>query len=154
MKKFLIAAVCLSFLFCGVSANAQKYKSVSDTGKLNLEYVKVSNDIAELIVEIKSAKDKLSDYQRKVTSGESDAGDAANSSANQAAKATNGRVREAKEAKEKAGKAYNEAKDLRDAQKDVEKQEKKIEKLNAKLEKKEKRLQQLTDMRTTIFSKL
>jgi len=154
MKKFLAPALCLFFFFSGVSANAQKYKNAADTGKLNLEYVKVSNDIAELIVENTTATDKLTEYQRKVTSGKSDAGDAAISSMDQAAKATNGSVSEAKEAKEKANTAYNEAKDLRDAQKDVEKQEKRIEKINAKLAKKQKRLQQLTDMRNSIFSKL
>ena len=51
MKKTLpLLALCLLVTAC-LPAFAQKYKSASDTVKLNKEWVDVSNDIAKLNAE-------------------------------------------------------------------------------------------------------
>ncbi|MEP7144458.1 MAG: hypothetical protein ABI707_16350 [Ferruginibacter sp.] len=153
--KNRIRLFCFSILvMAGLSAYSQKYKTAEDTGKLNLEYVKVSNDIADLTAQLATAQEKLVEYQAKSNSAQADAQNAANSSSDQASKATNGSVSDAKKANKRAKKAYNEAKDARSANNDVNDQNDKIAKLSSKLKKKQERLQELTVMRDAINAKL
>lgn len=149
--RFLLFAI---MVLCSLAAGAQKYKSVADTGKLNLEYVKVSNDIAELTADVRAAEEKLPIYQSKAREAASDADNAAYSSKDNAAKATNGDLGDAKDAKKKADKAYNRAKDAKKANEEVADQEKKIAKLNGKIIKKQERLEELVKMRAAIFEKM
>ena len=143
----------LAFLFPVVSAFSQKYKSIADTGKLNKEYVAVSNDIAELNAKLTIAQNNLPGYQLKARDANIEAVDAASASSNQASKATNGSVSDAKNSKRKADKAYSEAKDSKSAQSKVSDQEDKIVRYKLDIKKKQQRLDELSVMRGAINSK-
>jgi chromosome segregation ATPase len=144
---FLLAATCL---LASLPAASQKYKSASDTVKLNKEWLKMSNEIAELTAELTVAQNNLPEYESKAAKAKTDAQGTAQQSSDQAYKATNGDLGDAKSAKKKAKKALNDAEDSSDAKNDIKKQEKKINKLAAQLQKKQKSLQELEEMRTNI----
>lgn len=144
---FLLAAICL---IASLPAFSQKYKSASDTTKLNKELVEVSNEIAELTAELTIAQNNLPGYVSKAAKAKTDAQGTAQESSDQAYKATNGDLGDAKSAKKKAKKALNDAEDASDAKENIKKQEKKIDKLTEKLQKKQKTFEQLDEMRTTI----
>ncbi|MBC7888425.1 MAG: hypothetical protein H7Z13_11095 [Ferruginibacter sp.] len=154
MKKSIQTYCLLILLMGGQSAYCQKYKDASDTGRLNLEYVKLSNEIADITTDLAKAQNKLPDYQSKAKSENAAAQNAAAASSEQATEATNGSVNDAKKAKKRAGKAYKEAKNARSADNDVKEQEEKISNLASKLKKKQERLQELVEMRTAINAKL
>lgn len=138
------------FLIINFSASSQKYKSASDTVKLNKELLALSNDVAELTSKLTIAQNNLPGYQSKANNAVSDAAGTAQNSSDQANKATNGDLEDAKSAKKKAKKAANDAEDAADAKDDVKDQEKKIDKLTSELEKKQKKITELEEMRTTI----
>jgi chromosome segregation ATPase len=129
---------------------SQKYKSASDSVNLNKEWVKVSNDIAELTAELTIAQNNLPGYRSKAEKAKTDAQGTAKESSDQAYKATNGDLGDAKSAKKKAKRALNDAEDASDAKDDTKKQEKKIDKLTAQLQKKQRKLDELEEMRTAI----
>jgi len=150
MKKnvlFVLTAICL---MASLPAFSQKYKSASDTVKLNKDWVEVSNDIAKLTAELTIAENNLPGYKSKAEKAKTDAQGTAQISSDQASKATNGDLGDAKSAKKKANKALNDAEDASDANDNTKKQEKKIDKLTTELQKKQKTLQELEEMRTTI----
>ena len=89
----LLLVVCVAAAF---SASSQKYKSASDTLKLNKEWVDVSNDIAKLTSELTIAQNNLPGYRTKTTDAEIDAQASAQKSSDQAYKATNGDLGDAK----------------------------------------------------------
>jgi len=150
MKKNL-QLLCFSLLlFVSLSAHSQKYRSASDTVKLNKEYVKVGNEISELTSRLAIAQNNRPEYQAKAKEAANNAQNAADVSSDQALKATDGSVKEAKRAKRKAKHSYNEAKDARSANDNVDKQDDKISSLTAQLNKKKQRLQELDEMRTAI----
>lgn len=144
---FLFAFTCL---IISLPAASQKYKSASDTTKLNKELVDVSNEIAELTAELTIAQNNLPGYKSKAVKAQTDAQGTAQQSSDQAYKATNGDIGDAKSAKKKAKKALNDAEDASDARDDTKKQEKKIDKLTTQLQKKQKTLLELEEMRSTI----
>jgi hypothetical protein len=150
MKSNRFLLVVLLCVIASLPSVAQKYKSASDTVKLNKEWVDVSNDIAELTAQLSIAQNNLPGYQSKSAQTKSDAQETAQKSSDQAYKATNGDLGDAKSAKKKAKKALNDAEDASDAKDDVKKQEKKIDKLTMQLQKKQKNLQELDEMRTAI----
>jgi uncharacterized low-complexity protein len=146
--KFLLPVFLL--LALNLPVFSQKYKTASDTVKLNKEYVKVSNDIAELTSKLTVAQKNLPGYHTRADDADADAQKTADASSQQAYKATSGDMGDARSAKKKARKAYKKAGDAKDANKKIKGQEKKIAKLGAQLHKKEARLQALEDMRLTL----
>ena len=154
MKKSMYLFCLLGALTAGFAAGAQKYRTTSDTLKLNKEYTEVSNDIATLTAKLAVAQNNLAGYQNRASAAGSSAQDAAATSSTQAARATNGNVKEAKRAKRKAKRAYHEAKDARSANNNLDDQDNKIASLTRQLERKQQRLQQLTEMRDTINAQL
>jgi chromosome segregation ATPase len=152
MKKIMSFLFALLFTMASFSASSQKYRSASDTVKLNKEWVDVSNDIAELTAKLTIAQNNLPDYHARAGEATSEAQKSADESSQQAWKATNGDLGDAKSAKKKAGKALDRAEDARDADKKIKSQDKKIAKLSDQLAKKQERLKELEDMRLFIRS--
>jgi uncharacterized low-complexity protein len=150
MKKSILFLPLVVCIVASLSASSQKYKSASDTVKLNKEWVDVSNDIAKLTSELTIAQNNLPGYHSKAVDAVSDAQTSAQKSSDQANKATNGDLGDAKSAKKKANKAYSDAGDASDAKDKANNQEKKIDKLTTQLQKKQKQLAELEEMRTTI----
>ena len=154
MKKATRLVIIVLLICTSLSGFSQKYKSPDDTVKLNTEYLKLSNAIAELTADLIVAQNKLPNYQSKANDAGSDAYKAATSSSDQASKATDGSVKDARKAKKKAKKAYNEAKDARSADNNLEDQQDKIKKLSSQLDKKKERMGKLDEMRAAINAKL
>lgn len=150
MKKNVLLLLVAACLAASLPAASQKYKSASDTFKLNKEWVEVSNEIAELTAELTIAQNNFPGYVSKADKAKIDAQGTAQQSSDQAYKATNGDLGDAKSAKKKAKKALNDAEDASEAKDDAKKHEKKIDKLTAQLQKKQKTLQELDEMRTAI----
>ena len=145
MKKFVVMASAV--LLLTTVAFSQKYKTASDTAKLNKEYASVLKDVADLTEKLTKAQNDLPGYQSDAADAIKDAEKATRESNGQS---TSTDVDEAKKAKKKADKAYDAAKDSEKAQEKAKDQEKKITKLNEELTKKQQKLQELEDMRTAI----
>ncbi len=129
---------------------AQKYKSSADTGKLNAEYVKVQNKIADLTTQLATAEGNLPGYQTKATNAGNTAQTATATSDASSSKATSGNLQDAKDAKKSANDSYNSAKDAQTANNNVGKQNEKIRKLSDELKKQRQRLKDLDIMRASI----
>lgn len=153
MKKF-ICPVLLILLISSSSAYSQKYRTVADTAKLNAEYIKVSNDIADLTAKLTIAQNNLPKIESKANAAGDDAQNAAAASSDKAAKVTGSSVSDARKAKREAKKAYKEAKDARSANNNVANQEEKIAKLTKELNNKKDRLRELETMRTAINAQI
>ena len=154
MKKSIQVFGFLMLALAAQSAYAQKYKTVEDTGRLNLEYVKLSNEIADLNAKLITTQNDLPDYQSKAVNAETNAQNAASSSSNQASKATSGDVGDARKAKTKARIAYKEAKDSRTAANNLSNQQDKITRFNLQINKRQQRLKELDLMRAAINEKV
>ncbi len=142
---------CLLILvWTSLSAFSQKYKTPADTVKLNKEYAKVSNDIADLNAQLTKAQNNLPGYQSNATNANAEAKAAAASSNEQASKAVNGNLKDAKRADKKAKKAYSKAKNSQSAEKVVNNDNDKIAGLTSKINKKKERLLKLDVMHSTI----
>ena len=152
MKFFnylLGTAVLLTF---SAATYAQKYKTTADTGKLNVEYVRVQNRIAEITAKLATAKSTLPEYQTKALNAGNTAQTATASSNASSSKATSGNLQDSKDAKKSADNAYNKAKDARSADNNVDKQNEDIRKLTDELKVRRQRLKDLDQMRATIFA--
>ncbi len=132
---FLLAAFCLMSF---VPASSQKYKSASDTVKLNEKWIALSNEIADLNAVLTIAQNTLPRYVSKAAKAKTAAQSTAQESSEQAQKAINGDLGDAKSAKKKAKKALTDANDASNATNDIKKLEKKIDKLTTNLQKKQK----------------
>src|SRR3954470_10067241 len=106
MKPFNYVLCTVLFFMCSTSLFAQKYKTATDTVKLNEEYVSVKNDIADLNAQLSIAQNNLPGFQSKATTAGQNAQTAASASSGHASKATNGNVGDAKDARNSADKAY------------------------------------------------
>ena len=150
MKFFNCLLGTAVLLTLSASSYAQKYKSAADTGKLNAEYVKVQNKIADLTTELATSQGNLPGYQIKAVNAGNSAQTAATMSDNSSSKATNGNLQDSKDAKKDADNSYDKAKDARRANNNVGKQNEKIRKLNDELKKLRQRLKDLDVMRSSI----
>lgn len=142
--------MAILFVLSGTTAFSQKYKTASDTVKLNKEYVEISEDVADLTNKLNTAQGKLPGYQNKASEAVSDAHQTAIKSSEQSSKAIDGDVGDARKANRKAKKALRDAKDVEDAKDEVKDQDRKISRLNSQLQKKQKKLEELESMRSAI----
>jgi hypothetical protein len=154
MKLFNYLLGTAVLLTISVSSYAQKYKSPADTGKLNVEYVKVQNNIADLTAKLATAQSGLPDYQTKAVNAGNVAQTAAATSDTSSSKATSGNLQDSKDAKKSADNAYDKAKDARKANNNVGKQNEKIRKLTDDLKEQRQRLKDLDIMRASIYAQI
>lgn len=155
IMKFISSLVgTLVLLTLTISVSAQKYKTPADTGKLNAEYVKVQNNIADLTARLSDAQSVLPAYKTEAVNAGNDAQTAAARSDTSSSKATSGNLQDSKDAKKNAGDAYDKAKDARSANNNVGKQNEKIRKLTDDLKKQRQRLKDLDVMRTAINAQI
>lgn len=142
-----------AFVFLTIPGFSQKYTTPKDTVRLNKEYVKLSNDMAQLHAKLSIAQNELPGYQAKAREANEDAAKAATVSSDQASKATSGTVSAAKTAKHKANKSLSEAKDARSAKNKVNRLQNTITRYQLDIRKKEQRLEALAVMRAAIYAK-
>lgn len=153
-QRVLACALGISTMFFSLTAGAQKYKSLSDTAKLNKEYGKISLDMSKLNTRLIEEKNKTAEYQQKTSSTASDAVTSGQDSKNQAAMATSGNTTDTKKAVIDAKRADREANDAKDAAANEKSNNKKIDELTAKIEKKHKQLEELDMQRAAIMTRL
>lgn len=153
--KSIYQVLCTIVFFALITpAFAQKYRTTADTGRLNAEYVKVQNKIADLTAQLSEAQSNLPNYQTKALNAGNTAQTAVQTSDASAGKATSGNMGDVKDAKNEANNAYDKAKDAQNANKDVSKLNDKIMDLNHKLAKQRQRLKDLDQYRSVIYSQL
>ena len=155
IMRFFNYLVCSAIpFFACLSVSAQKYKAPADTVKLNQEYVKVSNQIADINAQLTIAQNNLPGFQSKANTATGDAQTSASVSSSSASKATNGNIADSKSARNDADNAYDKAKDSRSANNNVGKQNERIRKLKSELTKKQQHLKDLDVMRAAIYAQL
>jgi len=149
--SFVLA--CCAILF-SLTAGAQKYKSLSDTTKLNKEYGEISLDISKLNTRLIDEKNKTAELQQKTASTAGDAVTSGQNSKNQAAEATSGNTTDTKKAVRDAKRADRQANNAKDAAANEKKNSRRINDLTAKIEKKQKQLDKLDIQRAAIMAQL
>ncbi len=153
--KSIYQALCTIVLLALITpAFAQKYRTPADTGKLNAEYVKVQNKIAEITAKLAEVQGNLPEYQTKAVNAGNTAQTAVQTSDASASKATSGNIGDVKDAKNDANEAYDKAKDAQSANKNVGKQNEKIRSLTRDLTKQRQRLKDLDVMRAAVNAQL
>lgn len=137
-----IRLLCLSILVVtGLSTYAQTAKVAADTGKLKIEYVQLTNEIANLNTQLTMVQNSLPAYQLKVKATRSNAETIISSAGDQASKAFDGNTSKASALEAKAKKAYEE--NSKAAIHNLNNQHDKITILASEINKKQQRLQEL-----------
>ncbi len=152
MKKIIYSIALPLLLLVSQTAYSQKYKSLEDTARLNLEYLKVTRDIADLSIKLSESQENLKKYQSNVVSRNNDAQSSAEASSDQASKATSGSVKDARRAKRKAKAAYKDSKQSRGANDRMNEEENRMQRISRDLQRRQERLQELDRMRATILN--
>ena len=152
MKRILNFSAILIALFGINVAQGQKYKTFSDTTRLNKEYGEISLEISKLNSKLIEEKNKTVDYHSKTSSSVKDAESTAQASKDQADVATSGNTTDTKKAVTDAKNADKKANNAKDAASDEKKNSKKINELTAQIEQKQKLLRDLDSQRAAIMS--
>jgi len=152
IKCILSISLILTGLVFTTAAQGQKYKTMSDTSRLNKEYGEISLEISKLNTRLLEEKNKTADYHSKTSSTAGDAVATAQASKDQADVATNGNTSDTKKAVTDAKQADKKANDAKDAVSDEKKNSKKINQLNAQIEQKQKLLRDLDSQRAAIMA--
>ncbi len=150
MKNVVFLALLVVLIMSCTTTASQKYRTASDTAQLNVDRLKVINNIAELTSKLTIAKNNLQSYLKKANDASEKARTSAIQSSIQSTEATNGNLNDAKSAKKKADRAYEDAQDSKSANNKLKNQDKKIAEYNHDMEEKQKKLQELDRILATI----
>lgn len=146
--------LCFSLIFISENTQAQKYKTASDTIRLNKEYAQLRLDIANLNSKLSDEKEKTADYQLSTSSTSDKATRSAQQSKTQAATATNGNTSDTRQAVRDAKRANRKARSARKAKSNEKDHNKRIKALESQIAKKQSRLRKLDLERAAIMTKL
>jgi len=152
IKCILSTSFILTGLFLTTVAQGQKYKTMSDTTRLNKEYGEISLEVSKLNTMLIEEKNKTADYRSKTSSSAGDAVATAQASKDQAAVATNGNPTDTKKAVTDAKEADKKANNAKNAVSDEKKNNKKINELTAQIAQKQKLLRDLDSQRAAIMA--
>jgi len=152
VKRILSSSLLFTGLLVTSIANGQKYKTMSDTTRLNKEYGEISLEISKLNTKLLEEKNKTADYHSKTSSSAGDAVATAQASKDQADVATSGNTTDTKKAVTDAKEADKKANDAKDAVSDEKKNNKKIKELTAQIDQKQKLLRDLDSQRAAIMA--
>ena len=151
-KRIAGSSLLLTLLFLTNAAHAQKYKSMSDTTRLNKEYGAISLEMSKLNTRLIEEQNKTADYQSKTSSSAEEAVATAQVSKDQAAVATDGNTTDTKKAVSDAKDANKKANNAKNAVSDEKNNDKKIKQLTAQIEQKQKLLRDLDSQRAAIMA--
>ena len=151
IKRILGSSFFLTGLLITTVAHGQKYKTMSDTTRLNKEYGEISLEMAKLNTKLIEEKNKTADYHSKTSSTAGDAVATAQASKDQADVATNGNTSDTKKAVTDAKEADKKANNAKNAVSDEKKNDKKIKELTAQIDQKQKLLRDLDSQRAAIM---
>jgi hypothetical protein len=152
IKRISSASLILTLLFWSSVVQGQKYKSMSDTTRLNKEYGAISLEISKLNTKLIEEQNKTADYHSKTSSTAGDAVATAQVSKDQAAVATNGSTTDTKKAVNDAKDADKKANNAKNAVSDEKNNNKKINQLTAQIDQKQKLLRDLDSQRAAIMA--
>jgi hypothetical protein len=152
IKRIAGTPLLLTLVFLTNVAVGQKYKSMSDTTRLNKEYGEINLEISKLNTKLIEEQNKTAGYQSKTTSSAADAVSTAQISKDQASLATDGKTTDTKKAVSDAKDANNKANDAKNAVSDEKTNSKKINKLTAQIDQKQKLLRDLDSQRAAIMA--
>jgi len=152
VKRILSSSLLFTGLLVTSIANGQKYKTMSDTTRLNKEYGEISLEISKLNTKLIEEKNKTADYHSKTSSSAGDAAATAQASKDQADVATSGNTTDTKKAVTDAKEADKKANNAKDAVSDEKKNNKKIKELTAEIDQKQKLLRELDSQRAAIMA--
>jgi len=152
VKRILSSSLLFTGLLVTTVSYGQKYKTMSDTTRLNKEYGEISLEISKLNTKLLEEKNKTADYHSKTSSSAGDAVATAQASKDQADVATSGNTTDTKKAVTDAKEADKKANDAKDAVSDEKKNNKKIKELTAQIDQKQKLLRDLDSQRAAIMA--
>jgi hypothetical protein len=152
IKRVLSTSLILTVLFLTNVVQGQKYKSMSDTTRLNKEYGEISLEISKLNTRLIEEQNKTANYQSKTSSSAGDAAATAQKSKDQAAVATDGNTSDTKKAVNDAKDADKKANNAKNAVSDEKNNSKKIKQLTAQIDQKQKLLRDLDSQRAAIMA--
>jgi hypothetical protein len=152
IKRIISTAFVLTGLLFTTVAYGQKYKTMSDTTRLNKEYGEISLEVSKLNTKLLEEKNKTADYHSKTSSSAGDAVATAQASKDQADVATSGNTTDTKKAVTDAKEADKKANDAKNAVSDEKKNNKKIKELTAQIDQKQKLLRDLDSQRAAIMA--
>ena len=152
IKRIVSISFILTGLLFTTVAHGQKYKTMSDTTRLNKEYGEISLEVSKLNTKLLEEKNKTADYHSKTSSSAGDAVATAQASKDQADVATNGNTKDTKKAVTDAKEADIKANDAKNAVSDEKKNNKKIKELTAQIDQKQKLLRDLDSQRAAIMA--
>jgi len=160
MSKYKVTGIpacfllCIALFFISENAQAQKYRKLSDTTKLNKEYAEVSLDIVNLKAKLEKEKSKTAGYQSNTSSSSDKAARSAQRSKDQAKTATNGNTSDTRKAVRDAKRANRKARHAENAESDENDNSKRISKLQTQIDKKQARLTDLDAQHAALMAKL
>jgi hypothetical protein len=152
IKRIAGTAFILTVFSFTTIAYGQKYKTMSDTTRLNKEYGEISLEISKLNTKLLEEKNKTADYHSKTSSSAGDAAATAQASKDQADVATSGNTTDTKKAVTDAKEADVKANTAKNAVSDEKKNNKKIKELTAQIDQKQKLLRDLDSQRAAIMA--
>lgn len=151
-SRILSTSLILAAILITGIAHGQKYKTMSDTTRLNKEYGEISLEVSKLNTKLIEEKNKTADYRSNTSSTAGDAVATAQASKDQADVATSGNTTDTKKAVVDAKNADKKANDAKDAIADEKKNNKKIKELTAQIDQKHKLLRDLDSQRAAIMA--
>jgi type II secretory pathway component GspD/PulD (secretin) len=152
IKRFSKATLVVFGLLLTMSVKSQKYKTFSDTTRLNKKYGEISLEISKLNSRLIEEKNKTNNYHSKSTSSTDNATASAEKSKEQATVATNGNTKETKRAVKDAKIADKKANNAKQAIADEKANSETIRQLTVEIDKKQKLLKDLDAQRAAIFA--
>jgi hypothetical protein len=152
IKRIVSISFILTVFLFTTTAYGQKYKTMTDTTRLNKEYGEISLEVSKLNTKLLEEKNKTADYHSKTSSSAGDAVATAQASKDQADVATNGNTKDTKKAVTDAKEADIKANDAKNAVSDEKKNNKKIKELTAQIDQKQKLLRDLDSQRAAIMA--
>ena len=152
IKRITGTPLLLTLVFTTNVVVGQKYKSMSDTTRLNKEYGEINLEISKLNTKLIEEQNKTAGYQSKTSSSAADAVTTAQISKDQASLATDGKTTDTKKAVSDAKDANNKANNAKNALSDEKSNGNKISKLTAQIDQKQKLLRDLDSQRAAIMA--
>jgi chromosome segregation ATPase len=149
LTKLFMLSIALSLF--SLASNAQRYKTLADTPRLNARYNRLTQELTELNKKLESERSKTADYQAKTAEAAKNAERATQDSREQADKATNASTKDARRAVKEAKRARREVGDAKDAEQAERNNLKRIQSLTEDIEKKQKQLDDLSKQRETLM---
>lgn len=134
------------------TAGAQKYRTLSDTVKLNKEYGELNLDLSKLNTKLITEKNKTASYEDKIKTMTNDAMVSGQKSKDDISSGTVGDVADSKRSMKEAKQANSDARDAQSAREKLKASNKRIEDLQEQINKKQSQISALDSVKLALVS--